>query len=125
MNSRSFWSMSKYMEIAVDLMVMHLSCSSFLVSVALVSPALAAAIIPALAARESVKVDLPWSTCAITDMFLMLAFLSIHSRTWSTVKFTILKPFLFYLINILRSWVLSSLGCIMAGGLSAGVYVTN
>ena len=46
----------------VDLMVIHLSCSSFLVSVALVSPALAEAIIPALDNKESVKVDLPWST---------------------------------------------------------------
>ena len=43
-------------------MVMHLSCSSFLVSVALVSPALALAMIPALANNESVRVDLPWST---------------------------------------------------------------
>ncbi len=43
----------------VDLMVMQRSCSSFLVSVALVSPALAAAIIPAFATRESVRVDLP------------------------------------------------------------------
>ena len=72
----------------VDLMVMHLSCSSFLVSVARVSPALEAAMIPALATRESVRVDLPWSTWAITDMFLMFLFLSIHALTWSTVKFT-------------------------------------
>ena len=72
----------------VDLMVMHLSCSSFLVSVALVSPALAAAMIPAFATRESVRVDLPWSTWAMTDMFLMFLFLSIHCLTWSTVKFT-------------------------------------
>ena len=72
----------------VDLMVIHLSCSSFLVSVALVSPALEAAMMPALATRESVRVDLPWSTWAITDMFLMFLFLSIHCLTWSTVKFT-------------------------------------
>ena len=65
----------------VDLMVMHLSCSSFLVSVALVSPALLAAMMPALDTRESVRVDLPWSTWAITDMFLMFLFLSIHSLT--------------------------------------------
>ena len=47
MKAMSFSSMLKNMEMAVDLMVMHLSCSSFLVSVALVSPALAAAMIPA------------------------------------------------------------------------------
>lgn len=43
----------------VDLMVIHLSCSSFLVSVNLVSPALADAMIPALLTKESVSVDLP------------------------------------------------------------------
>lgn len=43
----------------VDLMVMHRSCSSFLVSVKRVSPARAEAMIPALHTRESVKVDLP------------------------------------------------------------------
>lgn len=72
----------------VDLMVMHLSCSSFLVSVNLVSPARAEAMMPALHTRESVRVDLPWSTWAITDMFLMLDFLSMISLIWSTVKFT-------------------------------------
>ena len=41
-----------------------------------------------LATRESVRVDLPWSTWAITDMFLIFSFLSIHALTWSTVKFT-------------------------------------
>jgi len=51
-----------YLETYVDLMVIHLSCSSFLVSVMRVSPALADAMIPAFATRESVKVDLPWST---------------------------------------------------------------
>lgn len=69
-------------------MVMHLSCSSFLVSVNLVSPARAEAMMPALHTRESVRVDFPWSTWAITDMFLMLDFLSMISRIWSTVKFT-------------------------------------
>lgn len=44
------------------------SCSSARVSVARASPALAAEMIPALERRESVKVDLPWSTWAITDM---------------------------------------------------------
>jgi hypothetical protein len=38
------------------------------VSVNRMSPALAPAIIPALDTKESVKVDLPWSTWAITDM---------------------------------------------------------
>jgi len=49
-------------EIPVDLIVIPRSCSSFLVSVALASPAADSAIIPALATRESVKVLLPWST---------------------------------------------------------------
>ena len=69
-------------------MVIHLSCSSFLVSVARVSPAFALAIIPAFDNKESVKVDLPWSTWAITDMFRILCFLSIIVRISSTVKFT-------------------------------------
>lgn len=43
----------------VDLIVIHLSCSSFLVSVNRISPALLGAIIPALDTRESVKVDFP------------------------------------------------------------------
>jgi hypothetical protein len=46
----------------VDLIVMQRSCSSFLVSVNLVSPALAPAMIPAFDTRESVRVDFPWST---------------------------------------------------------------
>ena len=46
----------------VDLMVIQRSCSSFLVSVNLVSPALDPAIIPALLTSESVSVDFPWST---------------------------------------------------------------
>jgi hypothetical protein len=40
------------------------------VSVNLISPAFAPAIIPALETNESVKVDFPWSTWAMTDMFL-------------------------------------------------------
>ena len=43
----------------VDLMVMQRSCSSFLVSVNLASPAFADAIIPALLTKESVSVDFP------------------------------------------------------------------
>jgi hypothetical protein len=74
--------------IYVDLIVIHLSCSSFLVSVNLVSPALDEAMIPALLTSESVSVDLPWSTWAMTDMFLILHFRSMISRIWSTVKFT-------------------------------------
>lgn len=46
----------------VDLMVIHLSCSSLRVSVNRVSPALAPAMIPAFDTSESVNVDLPWST---------------------------------------------------------------
>lgn len=72
----------------VDLMVMQRSCSSLRVSVKRVSPARADAMIPAFDTSESVKVDFPWSTCAITDMLRMLAFLSMMARTWSTVKFT-------------------------------------
>ena len=75
----------------VDLIVIHLSCSSFRVSVKRVSPAFAPAIIPALLTRESVNVDLPWSTWAITDMFRIFLFLSMISRIWSTVKFTLRK----------------------------------
>ena len=51
----------------MDLMVMPRSCSSARVSVALASPALAVEMIPALASRESVRVDFPWSTWAMTD----------------------------------------------------------
>lgn len=43
----------------MDLMVIPLSFSSYLVSVYLVSPAFLEAIIPALAIKESVKVDFP------------------------------------------------------------------
>lgn len=72
----------------VDLMVMHLSCSSLRVSVKRVSPARAPAMIPALETSESVRVDLPWSTWAMTDMLRMFRFLSIIWRISSTVKFT-------------------------------------
>lgn len=67
---------------------MQRSCSSLRVSVKRVSPARDDAMIPALDTSESVSVDFPWSTCAITDMFLMLDFLSMMARIWSTVKFT-------------------------------------
>ena len=67
----------------VDLMVMHLSCSSLRVSVNLVSPARLPAMMPALLTRESVNVDLPWSTWAITDMLRMLARLSMMDRTYT------------------------------------------
>jgi hypothetical protein len=83
------------MEMAVDLMVIPRSISSCLycqkrdllwhyflavpealctyrVSVNRISPALAPAMIPALETKESVRVDLPWSTWAMTDMFRML-----------------------------------------------------
>lgn len=69
-------------------MVMQRSCSSFRVSVKRVSPARAEAMIPAFDTSESVRVDFPWSTCAITDMLRMLDFLSMMARIWSTVKFT-------------------------------------
>lgn len=69
-------------------MVMQRSCSSFRVSVYLISPALALAMMPALLTRASVRVDLPWSTWAITDMLRMLARFSMMARTWSIVKFT-------------------------------------
>lgn len=47
---------------AVDLIVIHRSCSSLRVSVKRCSPALAAEMIPARWTRESVRVDFPWST---------------------------------------------------------------
>ena len=56
---RSSLSTSKYMEIAVDLMVIPRSFSSSLVSVNRISPAFAEAIIPAFETRESVSVDFP------------------------------------------------------------------
>lgn len=67
---------------------MQRSCSSLRVSVKRVSPARDDAMIPALDTSESVSVDFPWSTWAITDMFRMLDFLSMMARIWSTVKFT-------------------------------------
>lgn len=72
----------------VDLIVMQRSCSSLRVSVKRVSPARDEAMIPALDTSESVSVDFPWSTWAITDMFRMLDFLSMMARIWSTVKLT-------------------------------------
>lgn len=38
--------------------------------------------------KESVKVDLPWSTWAMTDMLRIFRFLSIKARISSTVKLT-------------------------------------
>ena len=58
-SSLSTW---KYIEIAVDLIVIPRSFSSGLVSVNRTSPVLAEAMIPAFETRESVKVDFPWST---------------------------------------------------------------
>ena len=52
-------STSKYMEIAVDLMVMPRSFSSGLVCVNGISPAFDEAIIPAFETNESVRVDFP------------------------------------------------------------------
>eukprot|EP00834_Sanchytrium_tribonematis_P006643 NODE_508_length_6671_cov_0.774041.p5 type:complete len:103 gc:universal NODE_508_length_6671_cov_0.774041:2145-1837(-) len=79
------------MEIAVDLMVIPRSASSARVSVYLISPDLPVEMIPALETRESVNVDLPWSTWAMTDMLRMLMGLSINSRICSMVKLTIFK----------------------------------
>lgn len=72
----------------VDLMVIQRSCSSLRVSVKRVSPALAPAMIPAFDTRESVSVDFPWSTWAMTLMLRMFFFLSIMARISSTVKLT-------------------------------------
>jgi len=52
-------SYSKYNDTPVDLMVIPLSYSSFLVSIVLLSPAYVWEIIPAQANNESVKVDFP------------------------------------------------------------------
>lgn len=62
MSSRSSLGSSKYIEMAVDLMVIPRSCSSARVSIERASPALPVEMIPALARSESVRVDLPWST---------------------------------------------------------------
>ena len=67
----------------VDLMVMHRSFSSLRVSV-MRSPTLPTDTIPALLTSESVSVDLPWSTCAITDMLRILLRLPIMARTYNT-----------------------------------------
>jgi hypothetical protein len=45
--------------------------------------------IPAFAIKESVRVDFPWSTWAMTDMFLMFSGVSMMALIWSTVKLTI------------------------------------
>ena len=75
---------------AIDLMLMQRSCSSFRVLVKQVSPDRAEAMTPALHIRKSIRVDLAWSMRVMTAMFLMLAFLSMMSRIWFTVKFTVL-----------------------------------
>mmetsp|Transcript_101901 Transcript_101901/g.124703 ORF Transcript_101901/g.124703 Transcript_101901/m.124703 type:complete len:201 (-) Transcript_101901:23-625(-) len=80
-------SCSKYRDTPVLLMVTPRSCSSARVSVKRASPAALALMIPALQIRESVRVDLPWSTCAMTLMERMLSVLSMICRIWSTVKF--------------------------------------
>ena len=67
---------------------MQRSCLSFWVSVERVSPGQAEVMIPALHTRESVRVDLPWSTWARTDTFQILVFLSMMACIWSTEKFT-------------------------------------
>ena len=59
MEGRSSLSTSKYMEMAVDLIVIPRSFSSSLVSVNRMSPAFDPAMIPALDTSESVSVDLP------------------------------------------------------------------
>ena len=56
---KSSLSISKYMEMAVDLIVIPRSFSSSRVTVNRISPAFAPAIIPALDTKESVRVDLP------------------------------------------------------------------
>lgn len=58
-------STSKYIEMAVDLIVMPRSFSSSRVSVNRMSPAFADAMIPAFDTSESVSVDLPWSTAIV------------------------------------------------------------
>ena len=59
MAGRSSLSTSKYMERAVDLIVIPRSFSSGLVSVHFVVPAFAMTIIPALETSESVRLDFP------------------------------------------------------------------
>ena len=67
----------------VDLMVIHLSSSSGRVSVYL-SPILLLATIPAFSTRESVRVVLPWSTWAITDM--LRTFACLFMIAWTCMK---------------------------------------
>lgn len=53
--------------------------------------------IPAFETRESVRVDFPWSTCAMTDMFRMLVGLSVarfRQRRLSNHATTISREFL-------------------------------
>ena len=72
----------------VDLMVIPLSCSSLRVSIAHLSPACSAEMTPALDKRESVRVVLPWSTWAMTEMFRICLGRDITPRTCSSVYFT-------------------------------------
>lgn len=69
-----------YREIAVDLMVIHRSCSSCRVSVKRASPAFAAEIIPARWTSESVRVDFPWST--IRGIPSASSYMAIVLRFW-------------------------------------------
>ena len=59
MNGTSSLLTSKYIEMAVDLIVIPRSFSSSLVSVNRMSPAFAEAMIPAFETNESVRVDFP------------------------------------------------------------------
>lgn len=81
-------------------MVIHRSCSSFLVSVNLVSPAFAPAMIPALETRESVKVDFPEKFYSKKCSFLafLIFFYSIANNApksleiyYKTKKFLLIK----------------------------------
>lgn len=58
----SFMLTWKYIEIAVDLIVIPRSFSSFLEWVDGTRPAVSEEMNPAFATSESVKVDFPWST---------------------------------------------------------------
>ena len=59
MEAISSLSTSKYIEIAVDLIVIPRDISSSLVSVNRISPAFAEAMMPAFETKESVRVDFP------------------------------------------------------------------
>ena len=61
-------------------MVMQRSCSSGRVSVMRASPALAADMMPARSIRESVRVDLPWSTAQEWSASVVMAFRCLCSR---------------------------------------------